>query len=167
LTSASDVLRAAFDRHSWATLGLIDAIEDLDPSQLDAAIEGTYGSILQTLTHLVDADERYLNRFDDPSLPSGPGHRTEPLDRLRARVVANAGRWVEMLDRLDAGTLDAQIVGKSDHPDTSHAEGMLMVQALHHGDDHRAQICSTLGALGSDVPDLDGWAYWAAEHAGG
>ena len=165
MTSASDVLRAAFDRHSWATLGLIDALETLDPSQLDTTIEGTYGPILQTLTHLLDADQRYLDRFDDPSLPSAPGHRTEPLDQLRGRVVANAGRWTEMLDRLDAGTLDTKIVGKSDYPDTPHAEGMLMVQALHHGDDHRAQICSTLGALGLDVPDLDGWAYWAAERA--
>ena len=167
MTSASDVLRAAFDRHTWATLGLIDALTELDPAQLDTVIDGTYGSILRTLTHLVDADGRYLDRFDDPSLPSAPGHRTEPLDRLRGRVEANAGRWAEILDRLDAGNLDAQILGKSDYPDTPHAEGMLLVQALHHGDDHRAQICSTLGALGLDVPDLDGWAYWATGRTGG
>ena len=167
MTSASDVLRAAFDRHTWATLELIGALEALDPSELETSVAGTYGPISQTLTHLIDADDRYLARFDDPLLPSGPGHRTEPLDRLRDRVVGNAQRWSGKLDRLDAGTLQTQIIGKNDYPDTPHAEGMLLIQALHHGDDHRAQIGSTLGALGLDVPDLDGWSYWAAVHASG
>ena len=83
------------------------------------------------------------------------------------RVAGNGQRWTETLDRLDAGALETQIVGKSDYPDTPHAEGMLLIQALHHGDDHRAQICSTLGALGLEVPDLDGWSYWAAVHSSG
>jgi uncharacterized damage-inducible protein DinB len=38
---------------------------------------------------------------------------------------------------------------------------MLMVQAIHHGNEHRAQVCSTLGSLGHPVPDVDGWQYWA------
>ena len=41
-----------------------------------------------------------------------------------------------------------------------HAEGMLIVQAIQHGEEHRQQVCSTLGALGIDVPDLSGWEYW-------
>jgi uncharacterized damage-inducible protein DinB len=37
---------------------------------------------------------------------------------------------------------------------------MLLIQAIHHGNDHRTQICSTLGALGEEVPELDGWRFW-------
>ncbi len=50
----------------------------------------------------------------------------------------------------------------AEYPDTQHAEGMLLVQAIQHGEEHRQQVCSTLGALGLDVPDLSGWEYWLA-----
>lgn len=155
------MLRASFDRHVWATTTLIDAVEALPRERLDERIAGTYGSIAQTLTHLVDADDRYLQRLASPNLPPYEDHRSQPLAELRTRIEAHAPRWTTMLDRLDAGTLEASISGRDDYPDTSHAETMLLIQALHHGDDHRAQVCSTLGALGLDVPDLDGWTYWA------
>jgi len=155
------VLRASFDRHVWATKTLIDAVEALPRERLDEGIAGTYGSIAQTLTHLVDADDRYLQRLTGPNPPPYEDHGSAPLAELRVRIDAHAARWTAMLDRLDAGTLEASINGRDDYPDTPHAETMLLIQALHHGDDHRAQVCSTLGALGLDVPDLDGWTYWA------
>jgi len=42
----------AFAHHVWATLRLIDGCE-LSPEQLEAAVPGTYGSILETMRHLV------------------------------------------------------------------------------------------------------------------
>jgi uncharacterized damage-inducible protein DinB len=155
------VLRASFDRHVWATKALIDAVEALPRERLDEGIAGTYGSIAQTLTHLVDADDRYLLRLTGPNPPPHEDHGSQPLAELRTRIDANAALWKAMLDRLDAGTLESSISGRDDYPDTPSAETMLLIQALHHGDDHRAQVCSTLGALELDVPDLDGWTYWA------
>ena len=160
MTTASDVLRTCFAHHVWATLGLIDALETLS-ADLDSKIPGTYGSIAQTLTHLVDADDRYLQRLTLPTLPPYEDHGAQPLAQLRERMTSHAERWTEMLDRLDEGTLDATIAGHEEFPDTPHAEALLLLQALHHGDDHRTQVCSTLGALGLEVPDLDGWTYWA------
>jgi len=81
-------------------------------------------------------------------------------------VHEQSAHWSAMLDRLEDGTLQARIADRPDYPDTEHAEGLLLGQALHHGDDHRAQICSTLGALGLDVPDLDVWTYWAEARSG-
>jgi uncharacterized damage-inducible protein DinB len=54
-------------------------------------------------------------------------------------------------------------VGHDDYLDTSPAESMLLIQAIHHGNDHRTQICSTLGALDLELPELDGWDFWAAQ----
>jgi uncharacterized damage-inducible protein DinB len=51
MTSPSGVLRAMFEHHLWATTRLIDALEQLGPDHLDARIDGTYGSTMQTLTH--------------------------------------------------------------------------------------------------------------------
>ncbi len=163
MTTPSDVLRAMFGHHVWATTRLIDALERLDPEHLDARIDGTYGSTMQTLTHLLDADERYLQRLSMPVLASGRDGGTRPLLDLRKQMQEHGDRWAEMLDALDRGDLHAAVIGKSDYPDTDPAEGMLLIQAIQHGNDHRTQICSTLGALGLEVPELDGWDYWASE----
>lgn len=165
MTTASDVLRAMFDHHRWATEGLIDHLAGLPPERLDQAIPGTYGSILQTLTHLVDGDDRYLIRLRDPSPAGFVDRDAVPLEQLRVDARAHARRWQQALDELDEGTLDAAIVGREGYPDTQPAEALLMLQAIHHGNDHRTQICSTLGALGEKVPDLDGWDYWAGGRA--
>jgi len=163
VTTPSDVLRAMFEHHVWATTRLIDALEELDPAHLDARIDGTYGSTMQTLTHLVDADERYLQRLTTPVLASTEDTESRPLADLRKEMREHGDRWAGMLEALDRGDLHAAVIGKSDYPDTDPAEGMLLVQAIQHGNDHRTQICSTLGALGLDVPDLDAWEYWASE----
>lgn len=48
-------------KNRWANLLLLDACKDLSESQLDAAdIEGTFGSIQDTLLHLASAEGRYV-----------------------------------------------------------------------------------------------------------
>jgi uncharacterized damage-inducible protein DinB len=34
-----------------------------------------------------------------------------------------------------------------------------LAQALHHGTDHRSQICSSLTSLGVEPPGIDVWEY--------
>ena len=161
MTGPNDIVRAMFAHHLWATEKLVDHLEGLPRQRLDDAVPGTYGSILSILTHLVDADGRYLLRLTTTSPPPYEDGGSRPLAALRAELGDHEERWKGFLDLLDSGTLRASITGREDYPDTHDAEGLLLIQAIHHGNDHRTQICSTLGALGEDVPDLDGWAYWA------
>ncbi len=164
MTTASQELRAFFGHHIWATLGLMDALEALGPDTLDASVPGTYGSILATLTHLVFADDRYLIRLTTTDVPEYVDPGSKPLAELRPMMREIGERWMAILDAIDAGTLHARIIDRDDMADLDHAEGLLLLQAIHHGNDHRTQICSTLGALGLEVPELDGWAYWETSH---
>ena len=50
----------AFRHHVWATLRLLDECLKLSPEQLETAVPGTYGSILDTARHTVGADASYL-----------------------------------------------------------------------------------------------------------
>ena len=43
--------------------------------------------------------------------------------------------------------------------------GIRLAQALHHGTDHRSQICTALTTLGVEPPEIDVWAF-AAKRAG-
>ena len=153
-----------FEHHLWATETLIDHLEAIPRERLDDAVPGTYGSMLETLTHLLEADDRYLRRLRDPDPLREPDRGTVPLEQLRDEVREHRERWRQALDDLEAGTLSAAVRNAQDYPDTDPAESMLLIQAIHHGNDHRTQICSTLGALELPLPEIDGWDFWADQH---
>ena len=54
------ILDDAFGHHVWATIQLIDACLALSDEQLSTTVPGTYGSILDTMRHLVGGDAGYL-----------------------------------------------------------------------------------------------------------
>lgn len=158
-------LRELFRHHAWATTALIEHCERLPPEVLAATVPGTMGSISDTLLHLVGADRRYLGRMTD--LPPGAEVREGmelPLPELRARFAAQAALWEGLLDRVES--LEVTIPARGDWPETPGARNLLLLQALHHGNDHRTQICTILGARGLEAPDLDGWTYWHVTHHG-
>lgn len=37
--------------------------------------------------------------------------------------------------------------------------GIRLAQALHHGTDHRSQVCTALTALGIEPPSIDVWDF--------
>jgi len=37
--------------------------------------------------------------------------------------------------------------------------GVRLAQVLHHGSDHRSQICTALTSLGVEPPSIDVWDY--------
>ena len=161
MTTSSDVLRAMFDYHFWATETLIDHLGRLPSGKLDASVPGTYGSMIDTLTHMIDGDSRYLLRLRNPSPPLADDRVGVPLQQLKTEMPEHRRKWDEALSELESGTLHAVIRNREDYPDTDPAEAMLLTQAFHHGNDHRTQICTTLGALDLEVPEIDAWDYWA------
>jgi uncharacterized damage-inducible protein DinB len=155
----NETLLALYRHKTWATLRLIEYCQGLDDDRLDATIPGTFGSIRDTLRHLVDSEEGYFfrltaERVSEP-LPDGP----IPLGELADRIRRLGPRW-ELLSQ------DTEVAGS----EVNLGDGwrtlgaVLMAQAIHHAEDHRSQILSILGAHGLDVPDLDVWSY--AESSG-
>ena len=152
---AAALLADAFAHHVWATIRVLDACVALDDAQLATAVPGTYGSILDTLRHLVDGDVFYLD-----VLGGGP---PESFDRdgsdiptLRAVLEAHGPIW----QRLVAGDPDprAVVVEYEDSGYETHAPlGIRLAQALYHGTDHRSQICTALTALGIEPPAIEAW----------
>ncbi len=150
-------LRDAFAHHVWATLRLIDACLPLSEEQLATAVPGTYGSILDTVRHLVGGDSGYLFVVG--------GGRTQPIEEegmglaeLRTVVEANGAGWSTVLEgELDP---DAILVRHRDDGSEFHApRGVRLAQVLHHGTDHRSQICTALTTLGVEPPEIDVWDF--------
>jgi uncharacterized damage-inducible protein DinB len=150
------LLADAFGHHVWASLRVLDCCAALDEAQLATIVPGTYGSIIETIRHLVDGDVFYLDVLLG---------RHEPFDKhasdiatLRAVMAAHGADW----QRVVAGDLDptVDVVEYEDNGFETHAPlGIRLAQALHHGTDHRSQVCTALTGLGIEPPAIDAWDF--------
>jgi len=151
------LLEDAFGHHVWATIRLIDACDGLSPAQLESPVPGTYGSIIDTLRHTVGADAGYLFTISHGRYPE-IDEATFDLPMLRQAMQGNGPAWAELL----AGDLDpaAIVVRYRDDGSTSSAPLTIrLAQAIHHGTDHRSQVCTALTNLGNEPPSIDAWDY--------
>jgi uncharacterized damage-inducible protein DinB len=155
------LLADAFAHHAWATLRLVDACLPLSPEQLETTAEGTYGSILATMRHLIGGDASYLWVLTDCRVPEVEEDRMD-LRELRAVMESNGGAWTSLVaQELDP---DSDVVRHRDDGIDSYAPmGIRLAQALHHGTDHRSQVCTALTNLGIEPPEIDVWAFAADE----
>jgi uncharacterized damage-inducible protein DinB len=161
---ASSLLDDALAHHVWATVRLIDACASLTPEQLASAVPGTYGSIIETMRHLVESDSWYLSFFTDEGIARVDGDPEAGLDRLRDAIATNGALWHAVLA---AGQdPDREVEEINDGWRYRTAVGVRLAQVVHHGTDHRSQICTALTALGIEPPEIDAWAYGEATGRG-
>lgn len=159
-----DPLSEAFQHHTWATETLIRHLRRLPETALSATTTGVYGEVLATLSHLLRADGLYLRYLEGTPPPPKTGpDSTKRLDELADQLRDQAVRWLILLARI--GELDVTIPARGERPELPHATNLLVGQALHHGNDHRTQICTVLSANGYEAPDLDVWSYWMDRRA--
>ena len=152
------MLLDAFRHNSWATAELLGFCRGLDDATLRATVPGTYGSIIDTLAHTIKSEASYLSRLAGawPGYP-WPEAESPSLDVLAERAAELAPVWEQFL----AGEVDAEQTreGRGGGKVFVFTAGVFLAQALHHANEHRAQICTTLGALGYDPPEVSAWAY--------
>jgi uncharacterized damage-inducible protein DinB len=151
------ILADAFAHHVWATLTLFDSLADLTPEQLQTSVPGTYGTIRDTAEHLVGSDCSYLYVIGGGSRPR-IDESVMDLAQLRAEMEVNGPAWMEVLDEeIDP---DEMLLRVRDDGSTMLApKGIRLAQVLHHGTDHRSQICTALTQLGIEPPAIDVWAF--------
>jgi uncharacterized damage-inducible protein DinB len=147
-------------RHNtWATAELLTYCRDLDEATLSAVVPGTFGSISKTLTHMLNSEASYLSR-----LMTGRSSYPWPTDDLPSiavlaeRAAVLIPLWEQFLDSdFDP---DGTREGRGDDGRVfEYAAGVFLTQALHHANEHRAHICTILGALGHEPPDVSAWGY--------
>jgi uncharacterized damage-inducible protein DinB len=152
------ILADAFAHHVWATIKVLDTCEALDQEQLASMVPGTYGSIIETLRHTVGADASYLALLSGGRVADVDEDRLD-IPELRAAMRDLGPVWQEVV----AADLDADqpLVRRREDGSTSTAPvGVRLAQAIHHGTDHRSQVCTALTNLGIEPPEIDVWA-WA------
>lgn len=142
--------------NAWANQRVFDACAAIAPDQLSEEARGTYGSVKETLAHLVEVEDIYLLmvRGDDLTKVT----KDENYMSHDAAWFANRSRelgdgYRQMLDANDDDWLEETFVVPWFGFPITRRDGLL--QVWMHSAQHRAQVLSALGSHGIEVPDVD------------
>jgi uncharacterized damage-inducible protein DinB len=154
----TDTLTTLFRHNLWAYLSLLERCAELTSEQLDSSIVGTFGSIQDTLEHIVMAEKSYFSRISTGQ----PRRRAEDVAPLTIAEMVESVRatgagfieWAPKVQADDTVRLDWDGTAR-DVPKT-----VILTQVINHATEHRAQIMATLTQLGIQPPELDSWSYF-------
>ena len=157
------VIADFFKFNLWANLRVLDACAGIDDAQLDATVRGTFGSVRETLVHIVAAEEGYVQRFTGQRLEPAL-HKDDPFqgfDELRRRVRQSGEGLIAIAEQFDA----AQVLHLSYQGQLYDVPAIfVLIQAINHATDHRSQVATVLSQQDVTQPELDGWSYyWACD----
>lgn len=150
------VLIEAFRYNKWANLHLLAVCATLSPTQLALTSPGTYGTIAATWQHLVGAERRYLWRLGGDVGRFTVRHKFPGIAVLRKEAATSGDQLINVARRAKG---DASVVSRWKEGARRVNVGVLLIQALHHGNDHRTQVCTILGHHGIPYGHMDVWAY--------
>jgi uncharacterized damage-inducible protein DinB len=160
LEAMPDLIADFYRQNEWANLTLIEYCKGLTDEQLDATAEGTFGSIRDTLRHIVAAECGYAVRLGATEVDRIPSDAPWPgLDELAERAKASA----TALTRLGHEASDEPItVGPPDDP-WEVEPAVILTQMFHHSTEHRTQINTILTSLGLEALELSAWEWGVAD----
>jgi uncharacterized damage-inducible protein DinB len=154
----SEIFIDLYKHHLWANVALLEIGESLPDAALDAGAAGTYGNIRDTLVHLLAAEGRYLNAM---------AGRGEPSDALKegsfpgiAELKRRAqGSGEELMQLAEKQTSNEIINVERGGQRYEIPISIFFAQAINHGTEHRAHVCTALTQHGIEPPNLDVWTY--------
>ena len=154
----TDTLTTLFSHNLWANLRLLERCAVLSSEQLDATMSGAYGSIRDTLQHIVTSEQSYFSRISTgqrrPRSEEAPlltiAEMTESVRTTGAGLI----EWAPKVQADDTVQLDWDGTPR-DVPKT-----IILTQVINHATEHRAQIMAILTQLGIQPPELDSWTYF-------
>lgn len=158
----NDGLVDLFRHNAWSTRTLLDLCRDLTPEQLDTSVTGVFGSIIETFRHYVRSESGYYRRLTgiEPEWLRIAFEDDKPdIAELSRRNDEMEQRWLAFLEV----PFDAEKIHVKDWWDGGTRDvpaGVILAQAVHHGSDHRSQICTMLTVAGIELPDMGLWD-WA------
>ncbi|HEX6060432.1 MAG TPA: DinB family protein [Candidatus Limnocylindria bacterium] len=154
----ADPLDHVLRHNTWANVTLLDSCAALDLAALEMTATGTYGTLYGTLQHVVGAEQWYLQLLTGEVLGRSRIRRGErhSLDELITTAKATGARVLAVAATDDvARRIDID-------PGRASTVGVILAQLVHHGNEHRTQATTILGANGVEPPALSGWGYGRA-----
>ena len=157
--SAADLARL-YDYSCWANERLLGVVARLTPDEFTRRVVGSYGSVRNTLVHVLSAEWGWLERCGGGGgFPRGERLKAEDFPTLES--VLTVWRRVESEMRAFLGRLREEDLAEGvafafgTGPTQSASRGDLLQHAIVHAVHHRGQIALLLRELGHTPGNVD------------
>jgi uncharacterized damage-inducible protein DinB len=143
--------------NNWANAQILAACQELTAGQLAAAAPGAYGTIRDTLAHIIRAEADYVGRLTgDRPQPSFNWEEQPALADLSTFADQVAGALLDAVQRIPPTHI---VHEEEDGQFLDYQARLLFIQAINHGIEHRTNITTILSGHGLPAPEVDGWSY--------
>ena len=149
-------LERLYDYGYWANRKLFQVVSQLPPEQFTQVVAGSYGSIRNTLVHVMSAEWGWLDRCGGP--PRGPKLKSEDYPTVDSLVTAWASVEANMrafLAGLTDDDLDGIIEFSLGGPPNRVSLGNLLQHGAIHAVHHRGQVAMLVRMLGHAPGNFD------------
>ena len=150
-------LARLYDYSCWANQKLLGVVSQLTPDEFTRHVAGSYGSVRNTLVHILSAEWGWLDRCGGP--PRGDRLKPEDFPTLESILAVWKRVEIEMrtfLDNLHEERLTEDVTfAFGAGPTQSVARGDLLQHAVIHAVHHRGQISLLLRELGRTPVNVD------------
>ena len=162
----SDLL-ALYDYSYWANARLFPVLATLTDEEFTREVAGSYGSIRNTLVHMMSAESGWLDRCGGPER----GERLNPTDFPTLDAVVTRWAIYEAQMRQFLGSLTDEDLTRSVvytipplGVSGSGCVGELLHHAVNHNIHHRGQVALLVRALGYVPGNVDILFYYTERH---
>ncbi len=140
-----------YDYNAWANRRALDAAANLTPEQFTKPLGSSFGSVRDTLAHILGAEWIWLERFQGRSPASLPDvSQYSDIDTLRERWTEQEGRLLNFVGKLTQEDLDRVMEYKTlKYGVYRNPLWQSMQHLVNHGTYHRGQITTLLRQLGA------------------
>jgi uncharacterized damage-inducible protein DinB len=150
------ILVKLFEHNRWANLRAVEACAGLPDAQLDATVQGTAGTVRDTMMHIAGAEQRYVMRLSGRQPTYGERDGWPGVDTLRQALDESGRALIDLAGRADP---DEVLEGEYQGQPYELPVSTIYVQAINHATEHRSQIATILTQQGIEPPDFSGWAW--------
>lgn len=150
-------LKRFYEYHYWANAKLLAVVATLTQEEFTRPVAGSYGSVRNTLVHILSAEWGWLERAGGRER----GSRLDPATYPTFASVLETWRMVEASMRAFlAGLTDTELAREvefSFSPEATHRRQVahLLQHAANHAVHHRGQVALLLRMLGYAPGDFD------------
>ena len=154
----SEELAEFYQHNLWANLRLIDFCASLGDEQLDASAPGTFGTVRNTLLHIIANEEHYIGLLTSqpPEAPLRQKEGFPGFEPLRLHARRSGETLIQIASTVDPGQI---LRGEFRGEPYAIPITVPLIQAINHATEHRAQVATILSQQGLQPPVLDGWTY--------
>jgi uncharacterized damage-inducible protein DinB len=149
--------RTLYDYNAWANARVLDASAHLTDEQFLGKIEGGYGSLRDTLVHIVDAEWMYLERWRGRSPNSVWDPNAFPsVSSIHEKWTSVAAETRAFVNDLDDASLERVVSYVNTQGETwAYPLWQQMHHQVNHATQHRSEVAIQLTRYGHSPGWLD------------